>query len=299
MFGRDTGKQKTLRRLVEQADYDAIAHELEADLDLVIELAELLEDPSSDVVDTANRAIWNLGRGDDFSVPYPFRKIGPRLMALLDHRSSVTRVNALQLIAEFSGRGEWDDCEEFTRPFAPRLVELLRDPDTEVRRLATEAIQGIAERIEGGSGNFDVLRDAVPVLRGLLRDETSSVSATWALRAIGHTQPAWVLDSIPDLVELFPHANQSANAMASALLRYLAEYDSERASAAEPLLRKLLSYPWKAVQENAALAMGFLGAETEDGTVRRFITELLEDKRESHREAAARVLGRRTGGASG
>ncbi len=293
MSGRDRGKQEALRRLVEQVDYDGIAYALEADPDLAGGLTELLEDPSSDIVDTAATAICNLGRGDESSVPYTIREVAPQLMALLAHHSRATRVEAVKLIADFAGRPEWDDCEEFARPFAPRLVELLRDPDQEVRKLATEAIQGIAERIEDGSGDFDILRSAVPMLHNLLQDEASTVSAIWALRAIAHIQPAWVLGSIPILVDVFPHENESANIMASALLRYLAEHDPDRAGAAESLLRKMLSYPSRRVQENAALAMGFLGGETEDGSVQRTVTELLQDRREPIRKAAARIISRR------
>ena len=39
--------------------------------------------------------------------------------------------------------------------------------------------------------------------------------------------------------------------------------------------------------------MGFLGGETEDGSVQRTVTELLQDRREPIRKAAARIISRR------
>jgi hypothetical protein len=297
LFGHDTGKQKMLRELVEQVDYDGIAHVLEADPGLAAGLVELLEDPSNDIVDTAARAIWNLGRGDDFSVPVSIRNIAPRLLALLNHRSRVTRVEVVKLIGEFAGR-LWEDNEDFDLPFIPRLVELLRDSDPELRKCAAEAIRAIAEDVtndEYGSGDVEVLRNAVPVLQDLLREPATLTSAAGALTAVARRQPAWALGSIQNLLDLYAIAQEpGAYLYAAALLRLLAEEDSECAKAAEPLLRSLLSYPWPAVQQSAALAMGFLGAETQDGTVQRIVTELLQDRRELMREAAARVLARKT-----
>lgn len=294
MFGREKSRRKEMRRLVANEDYDEIARVLASNSELARELINLLEEQSGDIGENAAHAIGLLGQNED-RAPGPVLDIAPQLVELLGHHSRLTRFNAVMLVYELACHLEWDDCEERVRPFARRVVELLQDQDAEVREWATNTIQAIAEVIEDRSGDFGDLQNAVQVLQKLLRDEAAAPAAVAALRAIAHRRPAWVQSAIPDLLEAFPHEKDFANVMAAGMLAYLAEYDSEHTMAAEPLLRALLSDPWERIQEQAALAMGFLGAETEDGTVQRILTGLLEDNREVVREAAARALSRKTG----
>jgi len=296
MFGRERSSRKALRKLVEEEEYEAIARKMAvaADCDLVLELADLLQDQAGDVGENAAYAIGFLGRNET-QAPFPIIKIIPRLEELLDSDSPLTRLNSLLAVYEIAYKFEWEDCEERVRPLTRQIVELLQDRNEDVRKCATNTIQAIAEVIEDRSEDFGDLQNAVQVLQKLLRDEAAAPAAVAALRAIAHRRPAWVQSAIPDLLEAFPHEKDFANVMAAGMLSYLAEYDSEHTIAAEPLLRALLSDPWERVQEQAALAMGFLGAETEDGTVQRILTKLLEDNREVVREAAARALSRKTG----
>lgn len=294
MFGRDRSRRKVLRKLVEEEEYEAIARKIAADCDLVLELADLLQDQAGDVGENAAYAIGFLGRNET-QAPFPIIKIIPRLEELLDSDSPLTRLNSLLAVYEIAYKFEWDDCEERVRPLTRQIVELLQDRNEDVRKWATNTIRAIAEVIEDRSEDFGDLQNAVQVLQKLLRDEAAAPAAVAALCAIAHRRPAWVQPAIPDLLEAFPHEKDFANVMAAGMLSYLAEYDSEHTIAAEPLLRALLSDPWERVQEQAALAMGFLGAETEDGTVQRILTRLLEDNREFVREAAARALSRKTG----
>ena len=194
------------------------------------------------------------------------------------------------LVYELVSQLLWEDCEERVRPYIQQVAKLLQDTDEEVREWATATIQAIAELIEDRSRDYRDLRDVVPTLRKLLRDRASAPAAIAALRAIAHREPTWIRSTIADLLDVIPHEKDFANMNAASLLSYLAEHDPDCVRTAETALRKLLADPWERTQEPAAIAMGFLGLDTEDGTVERILTTYVAGSREYRRDTAARAL---------
>ena len=193
------------------------------------------------------------------------------------------------------------------RDASPRLVELLSDPDADVRRSAADALAQIGPAAKkvvpplvkllehptpdvrssaaGVLGQFGAeARDASPRLVELVSDPDADVRRS-ATNALGQIGPA-AKKVVPPLVKLLEHPTPDVRSSAAGVL---GQFGAE-ARDASPRLVELVSDPDVGVRRSAAVALGQIGLAARDAVPQ--LAEFLSDPDAGVRRSAAVALGR-------
>jgi heat shock protein HtpX len=283
-----------LRKLVMESEYDEIISLTLRDENVALKLAQLLEDPATEVRENAAEAIARIGK-DDFQVPKAIKTVMPQLMNLLNNPEAQIREAATQALVGIAWNWiMWEDFGGLIKPVIPRLVKLLDDPDARVRKYALETIKVIAEWIEDRKEAIEQIEPALPRLWISLENVELCGDAIWALRAIAHSNPELVKPMIGEIMKLLRDANDHIRLGSIATLKYIAEaYPKELRTLIPSLLILLEDTDWRVCQ-NAAIVLGFIAGEIAEvaGLVVPKLTELLGDDRPLFRADAARALAR-------
>jgi HEAT repeat protein len=292
MFGRKGYRNDRLLSLVQNEDYDELARSFTADVEVARELVQLIEDPDSSVRENAAHAIGQVV-GNDGRVPSSIKAIIPQLAELVRSNNPRIRQDTLWVLYDIAFHNyDWTDLLEYSYPLLKAALSSLMDDNLEVQAVAASVVQAFADAIEEKDGDFSLLVEALPDLLHLLDKPKPATAAIATIRAIAYGRPEIIRAHIAEVITRFPSENDVANVSMAITLARLAELYPDDLIQAAPLLHALIENHWERVQEQAAIALGFLGCEHSSSELIALLSSLAEDQRERIAEPAKKALAR-------